>query len=126
MAKDPWKKLMRNVSLSAKRHGSVQLNAEIPCIPREVRITERHLQKQFEKQKGRCYWFNIPLIPEDIFKTFYPLAMSVDRLDNTKEYTPDNIVIVCRFANLGRGNINQYQMKKIVKKLRSTSPKQKI
>lgn len=117
---DPWKKLFRNVKLSAQRHGSVQLNADVPCEPREFNITVEDLQQQFSAQNGRCWWFNIKLIPEDIFRPFYPLAMSVDRLDNAIGYTRDNIIITCRFANLGRGKADRKTMEDIVSTLQHT------
>ena len=37
----------------------------------------------------------------DVFRKHYPLAPSLDRLDNDKDYTQDNICISTRFENYG-------------------------
>lgn len=75
-------------------------------MPPKVFITEEDLKAVFEKQNGKCFWFGIPINMDFIFNhihgSFNPLAPSVDRIDDTKDYTADNIVICIRFANLGR------------------------
>jgi hypothetical protein len=43
----------------------------------------------------------LPLDPQDVFRKHYPLSPSLDRLDNNKDYTPDNICISTRFENYG-------------------------
>ena len=35
-----------------------------------------------------------------------PLQVSLERLDNTKPHTPDNVILVCYFANLARSQWN--------------------
>jgi hypothetical protein len=45
-----------------------------------------------------CPVFNVPLMRED--KSTWLYSPSIDRIDNTKGYTPDNIVIVSRRANI--------------------------
>lgn len=54
----------------------------------------------YEKQKGLCYWFGIPLVPSLTNK--HPQQPSIDRLDRTKGYTKDNVVLCCYTANIGR------------------------
>jgi len=66
----------------------------------EHTITIDDLQEIYEKQNGLCYWFGVPLTPSPKHK--YPLQPSLDRLDRTKGYTKDNIVICCYTANIGR------------------------
>ena len=68
-----------------------------------VLLDARDLERQFEKQGGRCYWLGIKLDPMDVFKSWCALAPGADRLKNEWGYFPSNIVITCRFANLGRG-----------------------
>lgn len=70
----------------------------------KAELTIDDLIEQYNKQKGACYWFNIALIPHQIFDKSNPRSMSVDRLDNDKGYTKDNIVITSRAANLARNN----------------------
>ena len=115
--RNPWKKLMSNVKLSAqgRRGAPTQLR------PREVSITEKDLCDQFNKQNGKCYWFDLDINPYDIFKSRYPLAMSVDRLDNEKGYVVGNIVICTRFANLGRGSSSTADMYEAVNYIRNST-----
>jgi hypothetical protein len=121
MARSPWKKLMANVKLAAERHGGDGMGAKddewMASRARKVTITWHMLAKQFNDQKGKCYWFGIPLNPDDVFIANYPLAMSVDRLDNSKGYEPGNIVICSRLANLGRCNCSVEKYTEVVKKL---------
>ncbi len=67
----------------------------------EPEITEADILGLFEAQQGLCYWFGIPMTPstvsQDVFKP------SLDRLDNSKGYTKDNVVLSTRAANIGRG-----------------------
>jgi len=95
--------------------------------PAKILITEQDLENQWIKQGQICYWLKIPLDLELLFNdhpewyTKHPMAPSVDRIDDTKDYTPDNILITSRFANFGR-NVFPYdrmviEMEKIRKHL---------
>jgi hypothetical protein len=81
--------------------------------PAKVLITAEDLEKQWEKQGKVCFWLNIPIDLELLYSDHpdwypkHPAAASVDKIDDSKDYTPDNIVITCRFANFGR-NIYPY------------------
>ena len=66
-----------------------------------IAITEEDIKKQFEKQNGYSDFLGIKINIMDVFKKWYPLAPSVDRIDNNKDYYPDNIVINTRFENNG-------------------------
>jgi len=66
----------------------------------ENNLTVEIINNIYEKQKGLCYWFNIPLIPTHTKK--HPQQPSIDRLDRNKGYTEDNIVLCCYSANIGR------------------------
>jgi len=67
-------------------------------------LTEKYLLELFEKQQGKCYWFNVPMSLDRIKGFKNPHLVTIDRLDNSKGYTKDNIVLACLTANLGRGN----------------------
>lgn len=54
----------------------------------------------YEKQNGLCFWFKIPLKPS--LHNKHPQQPSIDRLDRTKGYTKDNVVLTCYAANIGR------------------------
>lgn len=68
-----------------------------------VKLTIDDLKRKWKAQTHRCYWLDIPLDPKWIFEPSHPGSLSCDRLDEDEHYTYDNIVITCRFANLGRG-----------------------
>lgn len=63
-------------------------------------LTVQDIKDLYDKQKGMCYWFNIPLIPSKNKK--HPQQPSIDRIDNKKGYTKDNVVLSCYSANIGR------------------------
>lgn len=76
-------------------------------VPKKIFITTDDLREVWEEQKETCYWFGIKLdlmmvFPDYAKITRHPLAPSVDRLDDSKDYTRDNVVICSRLANLGR------------------------
>lgn len=66
----------------------------------ENTLTVQDINEMFDKQNGLCYWFKIPLIPSNDSK--HPQQPSLDRLDRTKGYTLDNVVLTCYSANIGR------------------------
>ena len=68
-----------------------------------IDITLDDLKEQWVKQNGKCYWLNIDMSLEDLAISRSPFAPSVDRLDSSRGYHKDNIVLTTRFANLGRG-----------------------
>lgn len=76
--------------------------------PSKLLIDEKDLKDVWENQQGKCYWFDIPLDLDLLYKDHpgwfpkHPLAPSVDKIDDKLDYTKDNIVICCRFANFGR------------------------
>ena len=66
----------------------------------ENTLTVQDIKDIFKKQEGKCYWFNIPLIPSNSKK--HPQQPSLDRLDRDKGYSKDNVVLACYSANIGR------------------------
>jgi hypothetical protein len=88
--KNPWKKLLANVKTSGSNR------------KKEVKVEWQDLRNKFLEQGLCCYYYQIPLLPSWIFDPYNPLALSVDRIDNKGHYTWNNIVICCRWANLGR------------------------
>ena len=64
-------------------------------------------------QGGKCFWLDIDI---DFTMKDWLRSPSLDRLDNTKGYTIDNVVLTTRFANLGRSVVGQKDMRKFVNK----------
>lgn len=57
------------------------------CNHEESEITIEYLIELWEKQRGRCYYLNIPM------NTCGEWQVSVERIDESKGYTKDNIVL---------------------------------
>ncbi len=66
----------------------------------ENTLTVDDINEMYEKQNGLCFWFGVPMIPTDQNK--HPQQPSIDRLDRTKGYTKENVVLCCYSANIGR------------------------
>jgi hypothetical protein len=95
--------------------------------PSRLYVTPEELKIKFEQQDGKCHWFGIDLDLDLLFNDHpdwlpkHPLAPSVDRLDDEDDYTFDNIVITCRFANFGRNVYPADRMPALVELLRGQS-----
>lgn len=57
------------------------------CNHEESEITIEYLIELWEKQRGRCYYLNVPM------NTCGEWQVSVERIDESKGYTKDNIVL---------------------------------
>jgi hypothetical protein len=82
---------------------------------KEHNLTVEDINRMFEEQKGLCYWFKVPLIPSENSK--HPQQPSLDRLDGTKGYTKDNVVLACYSANIGRNDNSVEVWEEFIKKI---------
>jgi hypothetical protein len=98
--RNPFLKLLAHIKNSGGRARAMTKSRLGQKIP--VGVTEEDLRRIYEKQNARCFWFNVPLDLNLLYEKWHPLAPSADRLDESKGYYKDNIVICTRFANLGR------------------------
>ena len=103
-----FKKMMKNITNSSRETKIFENGSYLRGRKKalEVDITWQDLQEQYHKQNGKCHWFNLDLNLEDLFTPWHPLACSCDRIDNDVGYVKGNIVMTCRFANLGRSKAN--------------------
>lgn len=110
-----WKILWKNVNMSGKGGAAGMRMDSNPKLSGRIRkgnqSTSRHeitislddLKEQWDIQNGLCYWLDIKMSLEDLAVSRSPFAPSVDRIDSSRGYHRDNIVLCTRFANLGRG-----------------------
>ena len=66
---------------------STKLRNSNGCNHEESEITIEYLIELWEKQRGRCYYLNVPM------NTCGEWQVSVERIDESKGYTKDNIVL---------------------------------
>lgn len=80
--------------------GAAVRRAKTNAKGRDFDLDGAFVRELYERQNGRCYWLNIPLKLVDEPRS--PATPSLDRIDNNKGYTRDNVVLACLFANMGR------------------------
>jgi hypothetical protein len=85
----------------------------------KVDINSDFLLELFKKQEGKCYWFGVDLVTDSIIK--HPFQPSVDRLDNSKGYERDNVVISSLIANLSRSDFDQGLWKDAIDNIRNNN-----
>lgn len=116
--RNPFLKLLNNIKNSGGRARAMTKSRLGHKIP--VSVTAEDLREIYEHQNARCFWFNIPMNLDLLYISWHPLAPSADRLDESRGYDKDNIVICTRLSNLGRQryDINKFheiadQLKKV-------------
>ena len=102
----PFNKLYRNVLSSAKPPEEKGLGSRTVgrTEAREVTVTPEILEEIYNEQNGLSALSGVPLNLEFLYIPNHPMAPSVDRIDDKLGYTRDNIWIVLRFENKGRGS----------------------
>jgi hypothetical protein len=65
------------------------------------------LRDLYAKQEGRCYYTELLM---DLTPGRNPWSISLDRIDNSRGYTKDNVVLATRAANLGRSDAEPEEM----------------
>ena len=69
---------------------------------RTCKLDEQFLLALFNRQGGLCYWYGIPMVPSSEKKD--PQNPSVDRLDTSRGYERDNVVLCTQSATYGRNS----------------------
>ena len=76
----------------------------------EFEITKEMVWELWKKQEGRCSFTGLPI-------TFKDSSASVDRIDNSKGYTLDNITLVHKDINLMRNKFSVEYFKEMCKRV---------
>ena len=116
--KNPWKKVLSNAVGAQKGWNTWHQSKGVNRPVKTFTVTEADLEAVFEAQGHRSRWLNLPIDPMDVYRKHYPLAPSLDRLDNSKDYTPDNICISTRFENWGFNKATDEIKNECVEKLK--------
>lgn len=69
------------------------------------------LNRMLSDQDGRCGWFKVPLT---LTRKSGPTQVSLDRADNDRGYTADNVLLVCKAANLARNSDSEVEFEVFV------------
>ncbi len=72
-----------------------------------ITIDATYLKQIWEQQQGKCFYTGIQLIlPKSFPESHNPLSPSIDRIDSSKGYIPDNIQIVHKQANFMKQSLS--------------------
>lgn len=84
---------------------------DVPC-----EVDSDFIANLWEDQGGKCFWLGIPMVLSSVPGD--PRRPSVDRKDNSRWYTKDNVVLCCQFANYGRRTSSFQSFSKFVEELK--------
>lgn len=91
-ANNPYRVLVSRSRSSMKKKGFLEFD-----------IDAEYLEELYIKQDGKCYWSGIDMCNKSVGLGNLD-TISIDRLNCDVGYIKENIVLVCKFINLGRGN----------------------
>lgn len=84
--------------------GTIQRDKQKYNTLPENLINVKFIKELLIKQNNKCYWFNTILEIDSIEGSRNPAKLTIDRLDCSKGYSKDNVVLTCYAANCGRGD----------------------
>jgi hypothetical protein len=99
--------------------GTIQRDKQKYKTSPKTIIDLKFIEELLVKQNNKCYWYNIELEIDSIEGSRNPAKLTVDRLDCTKGYSRDNVVLTSYAANCGRGNCSVDNWKKIIKNIKN-------
>jgi len=85
---------------------------------KKLSIDRTYIKNLWKQQNGRCFWTQVPMITHGVNR--HPQKVSLDRIDSTKGYSPDNVVLSCFFANFGKCDTDIKTFFEFLKLLRET------
>ena len=98
--------------------GTIQRDKQKYQSSEEYIIDLKFIKQLFKKQNGKCYWYNIELEIDSIEGSRNPSKLTIDRLDCTKGYTKENVVLACYAANCGRADCSVESWKSIINNIK--------
>jgi hypothetical protein len=104
--KYPFQTRLHNIRRSAIQHARNLNN-----LP--MKITKAFIEELYNKQDGKCYYTGLKMkIQSELNKDL--MIMSLDRIDSSKGYVEDNVVLCCWGINLLKG---QHSVSELFKNL---------
>jgi len=87
---------------------------------KEFSLTLQDLKNQWEKQNGLCVCTNVKLkLPLYNNTPSLTEQASLDRIDSSKGYVPDNIQFVCSCVNFLKNKLSDLEVKRFLKQISS-------
>lgn len=99
--------------------GTIQRDKQKYNTPNSNIIDLEFIENLLTKQNNKCYWYNIDLEIDSIEGSRNPSKLTIDRLDCTKGYSKDNVVLTCYAANCGRGDCPVEIWENIIKNIKN-------
>ena len=104
------------------KHWSYRLfeNAKVSSVRKnmDLEVDRFFIEELWDNQKGLCFWTQVPLLKNGPPK--HPQKASLDRIDPSKGYLKENVVLTCQFANLGKSDVNIRSFFEFLRILRNT------
>lgn len=98
-------------------HWTTRKRAKIKNL--EFNLTTKFLEKLFQEQQCKCALTGIEMTLNSIYSKEKSLFhASLDRLDNSKGYTQDNVQFVCLGINYMRNSVSLNHVKEFLSSLR--------
>lgn len=82
---------------------------------KQTSITAEDLNKLMQQQRGACYYTRIDF---DLSFRNKLTSPSIDRIDNTKPYTLNNIRLVIQFVNIGRNTATEKELVQLISQIK--------
>jgi len=91
---------------------------------KEVNLEWIDLLNQYSLQKGRCFYTGLEMMltySTKLEKICPPKQLSIDRLDSSKGYSQDNIVLCLFCINNFKGEMSILEFKELLEEIRNES-----
>ena len=94
-----------------------RLWAALKRFPTENPVTKEELVEIWDTQKGKCALSGIEMVWQGSGGKAEYNSLSLDRIDNGKGYTKDNVRWICHCVNSFKGRMTDMQMYEVIEAL---------